>query len=367
MPVPTEVRGAYQRKLDAIIAQVDRLTEAGVQRALALAEEARRQILDRLVALPSGSFEARHLRGLRSEIDRAIASLVRRYQADVKGLLERAQELGIDLAEDPLKEAARIAAGANPVLPGGVVGRQALEVLQGFSVDLIQGLGDDTRRRILSVVNQAALGNVGGQTAIARIAGALPERSTFATLASRAEAIFRTETGRAFSLSADARMGQMHARLPGLKKEWVSVLDDKTRESHAEAHGQVVPADGSFEVGGWPAKYPRDPLLPAGESVNCRCWHVPVIDDEVMRDLGVTGPVGGAAPPTPEPAPIAEDDWLDGEITDIEDFPSDSVNRVRTGKIAEHRVHIKAIRDINPEPSTWPTKSLAFLTRDFLT
>lgn len=304
MPVPREVQAAYQRKLDAIIAQIDKLTEDGVGRALSLAEDARREILDRLLALPGDSFEARHLRGLRAEIDRAIASLVTRYQSDVKGLLTRARELGIDLAEGPLKEAARLAAGASPILPAGTIGRQTLEILQGFSVDLIQGLGDDTRRRILNVINQAALGNIGGQTAIRRIAGALPERSTFATMASRAEAIVRTETGRAFSLSADARLGQMQERLPGLKKEWVSVLDDRTRDSHVVADGQVVPVNGRFLVGGWPAKFPRDPMLPAEESVNCRCWAVPVIDDAVMADLGVTGSeIAGpaVAPGTPAP------------------------------------------------------------------
>ena len=60
-----------------------------------------------------------------------------------------------------------------------------------------------------------------------------------------------------------------------------STLDDRTRETHAEADGQVVPVDDVFIVGDDELEYPRDPGGSAEETINCRCVSVPVLPDEV--------------------------------------------------------------------------------------
>lgn len=54
-------------------------------------------------------------------------------------------------------------------------------------------------------------------------------------------------------------------------KTWVAILDMKTRPSHAEADFQQVSINDDFIVGGFKAKFPRDPNLPAEESIACRC------------------------------------------------------------------------------------------------
>lgn len=56
-----------------------------------------------------------------------------------------------------------------------------------------------------------------------------------------------------------------------LGKEWIGILDNKIRPSHAIATGQVVKYDKKFTVGGFQASYPRDNSLPIGETANCRC------------------------------------------------------------------------------------------------
>lgn len=48
-------------------------------------------------------------------------------------------------------------------------------------------------------------------------------------------------------------------------------LDDRTRDSHFEADGQIVPLDGKFEINGYECDHPGDQTLPAAESINCRC------------------------------------------------------------------------------------------------
>lgn len=55
------------------------------------------------------------------------------------------------------------------------------------------------------------------------------------------------------------------------KKEWLAAEDERTRESHAEADGQVVALDGSFSVGDVRMGAPGEFGAPAAEVVNCRC------------------------------------------------------------------------------------------------
>lgn len=54
-------------------------------------------------------------------------------------------------------------------------------------------------------------------------------------------------------------------------KEWVSTLDPRTRESHAQANGQVVRIDEEFRVGDEKLAFPGDPSATVGEVANCRC------------------------------------------------------------------------------------------------
>lgn len=283
--MPAKVRRAFQARVDEILRSVDDLAEGAVTRALELAEQTRREVLARLADVGDDTFGARHLRALKQSMDEVIAELVRRYQADVTGLLERANELGISLAEEPIRAAATVAPGVNFQSAGGLISRNLLEVLVDYSADLITNLGDEALRKINAILAQAALGTVQPFDAMQRIAGNLPSGSVFGTVNARAEAIYRTEVNRVFSVSGQARINQMGERLPRLKKKWVGVLDTRIRPTHSTAHGQIVAFDGLFVVGGEKCQFPRDPVLSAGESVNCRCHSVPVIDDEVMADL----------------------------------------------------------------------------------
>lgn len=54
-------------------------------------------------------------------------------------------------------------------------------------------------------------------------------------------------------------------------KTWISRLDADVRPTHVKAHGQTVPAAGTFLVGGWPMSGPHDPSAPIEETINCRC------------------------------------------------------------------------------------------------
>ncbi len=68
-------------------------------------------------------------------------------------------------------------------------------------------------------------------------------------------------------------------------KIWVTMRDDRVRLSHERTDGQAIPANLRFKVpkvntgddindvrfGHDLARYPRDPSLPIGNRINCRC------------------------------------------------------------------------------------------------
>jgi hypothetical protein len=89
----------------------------------------------------------------------------------------------------------------------------------------------------------------------------------------RAERIVRTEviaaSGHGSMVGAQAAADAFGI---DLEAEWLATVGDgRTRESHLEANGQRVPLGGLFSIGGYPARYPADPMLPAAQRIRCRC------------------------------------------------------------------------------------------------
>lgn len=82
----------------------------------------------------------------------------------------------------------------------------------------------------------------------------------------RARTIARTEVHNAASWGM-----QNGAEESGLNlvREWVAVMDERTREDHAEADGQKRGMDEPFDVGGESVDYPGDGSVE--NSINCRC------------------------------------------------------------------------------------------------
>ncbi len=57
-------------------------------------------------------------------------------------------------------------------------------------------------------------------------------------------------------------------------KQWVAHHDEKTRHTHLEANGQIVPVEGYFRVGAELLQYPGDRRGSLAETANCRCTMV---------------------------------------------------------------------------------------------
>ena|SRR3990167_655628 len=89
----------------------------------------------------------------------------------------------------------------------------------------------------------------------------------------RAERVARTEV-----IAASNRGAVDRYQKEGIqKKEWFAALDERTRDTHLAANGQIVGINDNFKVGSDYMQGPGQGSDPA-EVVNCRCTVLPVIE-----------------------------------------------------------------------------------------
>lgn len=75
-------------------------------------------------------------------------------------------------------------------------------------------------------------------------------------------------------------------------KVWLAALDDRTRESHVEAHGQTVGLDEDFVVGGASGPAPGQMGDP-DEDINCRCSMTAGLKQRVLLPPGTAAGAAG--------------------------------------------------------------------------
>lgn len=97
----------------------------------------------------------------------------------------------------------------------------------------------------------------------------------------RAEQIARTEV-----IGAQNRgsLEQMKAAGYPATKQWLAIIDHRTRQSHAAANHQEVQLEEKFSVGGVAMDGPHDPFAPPGETISCRCTLTYEIADDDLPD-----------------------------------------------------------------------------------
>jgi len=90
----------------------------------------------------------------------------------------------------------------------------------------------------------------------------------------QAQRIIRTEATNAANFATLQSSTDIFGK-EQMQKEWISALDERTRATHAAAHGQIVDFDKKFNVGGEMLNHAGDPAGSARNVVNCRCTVAP--------------------------------------------------------------------------------------------
>jgi hypothetical protein len=135
----------------------------------------------------------------------------------------------------------------------------------------ITSIANTTREQVVNAVTIGFDQGLGQNGIAALILDRVPEFSAY-----RGRMIARTETHGAANFGATSAASE--TGLP-LRKEWIAAQDERTRQSHADADGQIVGQNELFNVGGSLLEYPGDPAGPAEEVIGCRCALGWIVED----------------------------------------------------------------------------------------
>ncbi len=116
------------------------------------------------------------------------------------------------------------------------------------------------------------------------IANNLQDNFVGEVAANRARTIARTEVHNAASYGM--QNGAEESGL-ALEREWVAVMDSRTREDHADADGQIRGMEEPFDIGGEDIDFPGDGS--PENSINCRCTIAYNQPDTSFSDTGEDG------------------------------------------------------------------------------
>jgi hypothetical protein len=272
---------AYAAQLDLLTQQADALAPEARRRILALLRDLSREILADVARTAPSSYTAARLALLKSQVDNAMQQFsdaasaeVRKMEADVY----RKTAVQVD---------ATVTAGTGGVLVQPVIDTAALQVVQGYTADLIGGLTRDSAAKINAALQRAWLGRMDLAQLTAEIGGALEGgefSGMFAPIAERALSIASNEILRIQSLASVARINAMAAHHPQVEKMWKHVpIARVPRISHELADGQVRKPGDPFLVAGEKLQYPRDPSGSAENTINCHCLVVPYVSEDLLK------------------------------------------------------------------------------------
>lgn len=145
---------------------------------------------------------------------------------------------------------------------------RTVELLQGKSQRFARRVNETTYRRLKETLIEGFIQGEGERDLAKRVEDVM-------TLSKRQRAgtIARTEV---FMANNNAHLETLLEN--GVQhKEWLTARDERVREAHAMADGQVVETDQPFIVDGEYLMYPLDPNGSPGNIINCRCVVIPVI------------------------------------------------------------------------------------------
>jgi hypothetical protein len=262
---------AYAQQLDALTHAAEALTPEAVKRIRQLLDEANKEILADLARSDPKSYNAARLHALKAQ---QASSEVEKLQEQVY----RQSAQGVD---------ATVAAGTGTLAVQPVIDRAALQVIQGYTSDLIGGLTRNASAKINAAVQRAYLGGTDLAQLTQQIGTArYGEEFTglFSQVGEHTLNVALNEMRRVQSVASFTRIRDLAPMHPKMGKGWRHIPVARVpRISHILANGQVVAPEMPFIIGGEELMYPRDPNGSAENTINCSCLLYPAIAKEDLK------------------------------------------------------------------------------------
>lgn len=148
---------------------------------------------------------------------------------------------------------------------------EAIQTNSKISTNLYTRLGEDVSYLKKSIRAELSRGIASGSTwaeMAAHIAHGM--NSPFHKAMNKAMRIARTEGHRIQNRAQMDTLNKAKENGADVVKQWISTLDDRTRETHKILDGQIREIEDYFEVNGHKAKYPGG-FGVASEDIHCRC------------------------------------------------------------------------------------------------
>jgi uncharacterized protein with gpF-like domain len=272
---------AYAQQLNLLTKQAEALTPEARLRILKLLDDANREILADVVRSQPSSYNAARLQALKAQIDRVMAEFASQASSQVSDLQQKAYE------QTAVQIDATVAAGTGSLVVHPVVDRAMVQVVQGYTADLITGLTRDMSAKINAAIQRAAMGGLNLQQLVTQIGTTLKGgqfSGLFSQVGERATTIATNEILRLQSLASIARINDLSERHPGLAKRWLHIPVARVpRISHLLADGQIRKPGEPFLVEGEELQYPRDPAGSPENTINCHCLVQPYLGEDQLK------------------------------------------------------------------------------------
>jgi SPP1 gp7 family putative phage head morphogenesis protein len=162
-----------------------------------------------------------------------------------------------------------------------VVNEAAREYL-GRRRNFLVGVGDSLFQGVIAEVDRAILTG----TSAEEIKKSLEQLGNFSEF--RADTIARTEINNAY-VNGNYESAQAMGEYGPVEKMWLATSDARTRPSHRDANGALLPFSEPFVVDGEEMQHPHDDNASAANNVNCRCILLEFWPRDIRPDGSVVG------------------------------------------------------------------------------
>jgi len=290
MPLTKTQKQAYQKTFDAALVKAKKLPDETARTLLTTLRDYRLRVVDQIAS--AEGWNAYYLPQIKNSINETIAELDIILKNRMGSQIDNVWNKGMALVDDGF-------VAMNVMAPSLGMDLSTLTMSQELSGGLITKLSSDLGNDIMTQVQLGVMADKSQTQVIKEIGrilitpGVKQPAGIFGTVATRAEAIARTETMRVLNGGHRARAESLADEFPEMRKYWVATFDSRARSHHIKVDSQTNPMHGGTPIlvkkGFTVGKYkniagPHDPKLGPEESVFCRCTMKTTLFDKAELD-----------------------------------------------------------------------------------